>query len=68
MYKVERLCIYPKDIMRITGKSERYGRSLIQKIKKELGKLSHQLITVDDFCVYTGLEASAVIQRIAKYE
>ena len=39
---MERLCIYPKDIMRVTGRSERYGRNLIQKIRQELKKETHQ--------------------------
>ncbi len=61
---MERLCIYPKDIMRVTGRSERYGRNLIQKIKEALGKLQHQLVTIDDFCTYTGLEKAAVLKTI----
>ena len=32
--EVKRICIYPKDIQRITGKSERYGRLLLAKIKE----------------------------------
>ena len=30
--KIERLCIYPKDIQIATGRSERYGRNLVRKI------------------------------------
>ena len=29
----KRACIYPKDIQRITGRSERYGRKLLNDIK-----------------------------------
>ncbi len=61
---MERLCIYPKDIMRVTGRSERYGRNLIQKIKEAIGKQKHQLITVDDFCRYTGLEREQVVPQL----
>lgn len=60
MTEVIRVCIYPKDIQRITGKSERYGRKLLQKIKVKLKKDDHQFITVEEFCSYTGLEISLV--------
>lgn len=55
-----RLCIYPKDIQRITGKSERYSRALIQKIKTVLGKPDYQVLTVDEFCTYMGLSYESV--------
>ena len=50
-----RICIYPKDIVRITGKSERYARKLIEKIKKDLVKNENQFVTIHEFCQYTGL-------------
>jgi len=53
--RLNRSCIYPKDVQRITGKSERSGRRLIQKIKEELGKQDHQFITIDEFASYTGI-------------
>lgn len=55
-----RLCIYPKDVQRITGKSERYGRMLLQKIKTKLSKEEHQFITIEEFCYYTGLKPEQV--------
>ncbi len=36
--RVARIIIYLKDIQRITGKSERYGRLLIKKIKDHFQK------------------------------
>jgi hypothetical protein len=60
----KRICIYPKDIVLITGKSERYGRKLIEKIKKENSKRSHQLLTVEEFCNYMGLDAKQVHELI----
>jgi hypothetical protein len=32
---MERVCIYPKDIQVVTGKSERWGRDIIRKIKQQ---------------------------------
>ncbi len=55
-----RVTIYPKDVQRITGKSERYGRTLLKKIKEELSKEDHQFITVEEFCSYTGIKTEQV--------
>ncbi len=41
--KVIRACIYPKDIQRITGRSERCGRKLLNDIKAHFGKKSYNL-------------------------
>ncbi len=61
---MERLCIYPKDIQMVTGRSERYGRSVIKKIKENLKKQQHQLVTVDEFCQYLGLEQQNVERQL----
>ena len=61
---MERLCIYPKDIQIVTGKSERYGRSVIQQIKKKYLKESHQLVTIEEFCNYIGLNEEKVLKTI----
>ncbi len=55
-----RICIYPKDIQRITGRSERYGRNLLNEIRSKLNKAPHQFITIDDFAVYSGLDVDLV--------
>lgn len=55
-----RLIIYPQDIQRITGRSERYARKILTKVKKRLGKEKHQLVTCDEFCNFLGLPAEDV--------
>jgi hypothetical protein len=55
-----RVCIYPKDVQRITGKSERYGRTLLQKIKDHFQKEEHQFVTIEEFCKYTGIKEEQV--------
>lgn len=60
-----RLCIYPKDVQRITGKSERYGRMLLQKIKQHFEKEEHQFVTVEEFCKYTGFKKDDVVLFLA---
>jgi len=58
--KTTRICIYPKDIQRITGRSERYGRKLLERIRKHLNKEQHQFVTIDEFCDFTGIEKTDV--------
>lgn len=65
MIKLERVCISTKDIMIITGKSERYARNLLQKIRVKLDKKPNQFVTIKEFCEYTGLneeEINKIIQ------
>ncbi len=61
---LKRSCIYPKDVQRITGKSERSGRRLLQKIKGEMGKQEHQFVTIEEFATYTGINPDLVRQYI----
>jgi hypothetical protein len=61
---MERLCIYPKDIQIVTGRSERYGRNVIKKIKDNLNKQQHQLVTVDEFCQFMGLQQESVTRQL----
>lgn len=62
--EVKRICIYPKDVQRITGKSERYGRSLLAQIRNHYQKQEHQFVSIDEFCQYTGLKAEQVYPLI----
>ncbi|WP_299664690.1 hypothetical protein [uncultured Polaribacter sp.] len=60
----KRACIYPKDIQRITGRSERYGRKLLQDIREFLGKESYQFVTIHKFSEYTGIQLDIVKEYI----
>ncbi|OOG69974.1 hypothetical protein [Flavobacterium sp. A45] len=60
----KRVCIYPKDVQRITGKSYRYARLLLIDIKKQLKKQEHQFISIEEFCLYTGLKLEQVLPLI----
>jgi hypothetical protein len=53
---IKRVCIYPKDIQRITGKSYRQSTRLMQKIKIDLNKLDNEFLTIDEFCTYSGIK------------
>ncbi len=63
--KIVRACIYPKDIQCITGRSERYGRKLLNEIKVHFGKEQHQFVTVNEFSEYSGIEVDIVNQYIS---
>ena len=63
--KYQRLCIYPKDVQLITGRTERYGCKLLTEIKKKLNKTEHQFVSIDEFCNYTGLDVEQVKQCIS---
>jgi len=52
---MKRICIYPKDIQVITGKSYRQSARLAQKIKEEFDKADKEFLTIADFSKYTGI-------------
>ena len=56
----KRLCIYPKDIQRITGKSYRQSVRLMLKIRTQLNKLPNELVSIEEFCQYTSLKYEQV--------
>ncbi|SNR79642.1 hypothetical protein SAMN06265371_1158 [Lutibacter agarilyticus] len=58
--KIVRACIYPKDIQCITGRSERYGRKLLNRIKVHFGKEPHQFVTVNEFSEYSGIDLDSI--------
>lgn len=60
----KRVCIYPKDIQRITGKSYRQSTRLLQKIKEDLNKPLNNFVSVEEFCQYTGLKYEQVEPHI----
>ncbi|HEY4193929.1 MAG TPA: hypothetical protein VGM63_00220 [Mucilaginibacter sp.] len=59
-HQQQRLCIYPKDISKITGRTVRSSYDLLDRIKKMLHKKQHQAVTVDEFCDYIGIRREDV--------
>lgn len=62
---MNRIYIYPKEIQQLTGRSERYSRDLVAKIKKLNDKDKHQPVTIEEFCVYMKLNQE-VVWRVLK--
>jgi hypothetical protein len=58
--KNKRLCIYPKDIQRITGKSYRQSIRLLQKMRIKLNKLEDEFVSIEEFCQFTSLKIEQV--------
>ena len=60
----KRVCIYPKDIQRITGKSYRQSTRILNEIRKSLRKPKNSLVSIEEFCLHTGLKYEHVIEVI----
>ncbi len=60
----KRACIYPKDIQLITGRSERYGRKLLNDIRVHFDKQPYQFITVEEFAEYSGIKEEIIIKYL----
>jgi hypothetical protein len=56
-----RSAIYPKDVANITGKSVKSASRLVAKIKKELGKDRHHILTISEFCQYMGFKIKDIM-------
>ena len=50
-----RLCIYPKDIQRITGKSYRQSIRILKAVRQMFDKPENSYVSVTEFCMYSGL-------------
>ena len=61
---MHRVCIYPQDIVWLTGRSERYARDVIKDIKLLHRKERHQLVTIKEFCDFMGLPYDEVFRII----
>jgi len=61
--QLNRIVIYAKDIGRITGKSDRYARTILRDIRKKHGKQKHQFVSLTEFCSHTGLDP----EEVSKY-
>ena len=60
-----RIVIYAKDITNITGKKERTARKMIAAIRRHYNKRAGDLITMYEFCEYTGIREEKVRQFLA---
>ena len=62
--KFRRGFLYPKDIQIITGRSYSAARRLSQKIREHFCKETYELISIYEFCSYTGMEEEMVYRLL----
>ncbi len=55
-----RIVIYAKDVMNITGRKERAARKLLASIRKKYKKKKGAFISVKEFSDFTGLDIDLV--------
>jgi predicted RNA-binding protein YlqC (UPF0109 family) len=55
-----RVVLYPRDVENITGRRGRTARTLLQKIRKALGKSKDEFITIKEFSLFTGIEEDLI--------
>jgi len=62
--KQQRICVYPSDVALLFGRSDRYGRELLRKLRETIGKEPRQPISYCEFAEYVGLKPEAVFKAI----
>ena len=59
-----RICLYPKDVATLTGRSYDSAKRLVHRARQAAGKPAGALVTVQDFCRLTGLDAAEVSKAL----
>jgi len=57
---MERVCVYPQDIVNCTGKSLRYAQKVLQDLRTVLKKEKHQLITKQELAAYLDIDEDKI--------
>lgn len=65
MYQSNRLVIYAKDLMIITGRSKRTALRILERIRKRFNRPPRSMVTVHDFCAYSGIPEERVREILA---
>jgi hypothetical protein len=55
-----RIVIYAKDVMNITGLRERAARALLARIRMKYRKKKGEFVSIEEFCQFTGLKEERV--------
>ncbi|TCC91741.1 hypothetical protein EZ428_08270 [Pedobacter frigiditerrae] len=62
---MKRVCVYPKDVSTLTGKSIRNAQKILQDLRFLLKKEKNQFITIAEFATYSGIEV-AIIEKVCE--
>jgi hypothetical protein len=57
---MQRVVLYCKDVMTVTGLCEKSSRKLLRQIKEKFSKEEHQFVSVAEFSRYTGISVAEV--------
>lgn len=60
---MERICILPTDIVRLTGLSERQAQKMMKQLKIILCKKKHQFLTKYELAEYMGINHEDIILK-----
>ncbi|WP_211657569.1 hypothetical protein [Parapedobacter composti] len=63
---ISRLAVYPADLQRITGQSERTCQRLLNKIRDMFGLDRHQHVTVYQASEYLGIPVVEIIRFMGR--
>ena len=61
---MKQLCLYPKEVAIIIGKSQTTAQTLVRTIKDAHGKAKHQALTIREFCEYMGFPYDEILNMI----
>ena len=57
---MQRVVIYCKDVMAVTGLCEKSSRKLLKQIKVKFSKEDHQFVCIAEFSQFTGIPVTEV--------
>ena len=57
---MKRVCIYPKDVAILTGKSMRHSQKTLQDLRFVLNKNKKQYITIKEFAEHSGIDIKTI--------
>ncbi|MNL42494.1 hypothetical protein D3C87_1649530 [compost metagenome] len=61
---MSRLFVYTKDVEILTGRGRKVATRLLAEVRKKYDKARYDLVTVIEFCDYTGLDLKMVVERL----
>jgi hypothetical protein len=62
-----RLVIYAKDVMYLTGKQKQVAYRILGRIRKRYDLQKGAMVTVNHFCSYTGMRMEEVLDYLRKW-
>ncbi|NTE03169.1 hypothetical protein G6M26_41725 [Agrobacterium tumefaciens] len=57
---MKRVCIYPKDVSQLTGKSVAQSQRVLRNLKLLLNKRKEQFITLQEYADYSGIDLELI--------